>query len=69
MQEYDVTELAYKNGFEAGKASATKCGTWEAMYDTRGRITGWIHKYCGRVTIEASKYCPVCGAQMSLQEK
>lgn len=69
MKEYDAFETAYKNGFEAGKASATKSGTWETMYDTRGRIIGWTHKECGRVTMEASKYCPVCGAQMSLQGK
>lgn len=67
MNVYDAIETAYKNGFEAGKASMTKHGLWEAMYDSCGKLVGWIHRDCGRVTIEASNYCPSCGTKMSVK--
>ena len=68
MREYDATEQAYKNGFEDGKKSVLKYGTWKAMHNPLGELIGWMHSNCGRVTYETSEYCPTCGAKMSLDK-
>ena len=39
-------------------------GWWEPVRDPYGNLEGWIHKECGRITKEASAYCPTCGADM-----
>lgn len=67
MKEHDAIEQAYKNGFEDGKASAIKYGVWEIVRDPAGMPIRWMHRVCGRITIEASKYCPDCGAEMQLE--
>lgn len=68
MHINDATEVAYKNGFEAGKASAIKYGTWIAVQGRDGHLLCWTHKDCGKVSVEASPYCPMCGAKMSLED-
>jgi len=64
MKDHDAIEQAYKNGFEDGKANAIRYGVWEVIRDPVGMPLRWMHRECGRITIEASKYCPDCGAQM-----
>ena len=63
LNKYDATELAYKNGFKDGVESATKHDVWKAMYNPLGELIGWEHNECGRVTCEASNYCPDCGVK------
>ena len=67
MNEYDATELAYKNGFKDGIESVIKRGVWKAMHNPLGELIGWRHDECGRVTCEASNHCPDCGAKMHLE--
>ncbi len=68
MNMYDALEAAYKNGFEAGRNSATTHAIWQVVKDPHGMPLRWMCSLCGRITIEASKYCPDCGAEMSLED-
>ena len=65
MNEHDIAEQAYKNGYEDGKRDAVKHGRWiEKPYllgNTRycsicGQNYGMPHGVL--------KYCPNCGAVM-----
>ena len=66
MHLNDATEIAYKNGFAAGKASAIVHGEWITIYDMGGNFLGFMHEACGKISKENSPYCPLCGAKMSL---
>ena len=44
-----------------------KHGKWDEIRDGYGRIEGWIHKGCGRMSMGKDKYCPKCGAKMDLE--
>ena len=68
MKEYDISEYAYKNGFEDGRASVLKHGTWMAMHNPLGELIGWRHDECGAVTCYITEYCPTCGAKMDLED-
>lgn len=65
MHINDATEVAYKNGFEAGKASVIKYGKWIAVYSSDKDFLGLTHENCGRIFKENTPYCPMCGAKMS----
>lgn len=39
---------------------------WDAEIIENGKITGWIHKKCGRKVEFKEKYCPECGEKMNL---
>jgi len=68
MNEHDATEQIYKNGFEDGRKSVLKLGKWKTLYDNMdGKIIGWVHEECGMIHFNASKYCPDCGAKMSVE--
>lgn len=68
MNEHDIAEQAYKNGYEAGKRDAVKQGRWIAdgwftkrcsvCHSTPLRENGGQHEPC------YSNYCPHCGARM-----
>ena len=71
MKLIDACDAAYRNGYEKGKADATKEGEWEEhsdfLCDTFYRCS-----VCGEdfVTIEGTpienswNFCPNCGAKM-----
>lgn len=69
MRELDATEIAYKNGFEAGRESAIEYGEWIPIYNSDGNFLGWLHEKCGKVVKENSPYCPQCGANMNAKAK
>lgn len=39
-------------------------GVWREERNPYGELVGWNHVECGRMTQEASKFCPNCGAKM-----
>ena len=64
MNEHDMTEQAYKNGYdkgyEDGKRDAVKHGRWE-----EGCWCSVCHKFSMNAYIkEYANYCPNCGARM-----
>lgn len=67
MKTYDAIEQAYKNGFNDGVISIVKHGRWTLICTLDKEFIGWTHEECGRITREAYKYCPECGAKMSLE--
>lgn len=46
-----------------------KHGKWDEIRDGYGKLEGWIHKGCGRMSMGKDKYCPKCGARMDLEDK
>ena len=68
MNEHDMTETAYKNGYEAGKRDAVKHGRW-IQWGTFGDLAKC--SVCGKdsftmhfVAYQNFNYCPNCGARM-----
>ena len=68
MNEHDIAEQAYKNGYEQGKRDAVKHGRWESWgtFDDLAKCS-----VCGadRFTLHFARYhnfkfCPNCGARM-----
>lgn len=64
MNEHDMTEQAYKNGYdrgyEDGKRDALKHGRWRFRRN-------WDFFVCSECSCESSNhssYCPNCGARM-----
>ena len=72
MREYDATELAYKNGFEAGLKSAVRHGAWITYvidyYDEGRREIEYKCSECGRFEPLRELYCH-CGAKMDLVDE
>ena len=74
MDEKDIAETAYKNGYEAGKRAAVKHGRWIAdQVDAFSPLTEEPYlldvlqcSVCGEYfdVSEARNYCPNCGARM-----
>jgi len=48
----------------AGELVEVVHGRWEEERDPYGKLVGWNHKECGRMTQEATRFCPSCGALM-----
>lgn len=74
MDIYTVQELAYNNGYEAGKRDAVKHGLWIMGVDEADyaygecSVCGYIERDafpCGRTPT----YCSECGAKMDLERK
>ncbi len=63
MKIHEATELAYKNGYAAGKRDAVKHGRCEYCKDGKSfiRQTIMLGNDCSWHTIN---YCPNCGAKM-----
>ena len=62
MDEKDIAETAYKNGYEAGKRDAVKHGRWLPQ-----RLLGIGVVDCSECKTLGSphwKWCPMCGARM-----
>ena len=67
MKEYDAVELAYQNGYEAGKRDSVKEGVWIINPDG-------YYPYCSVCHYEPERYasntdnrtphCPRCGAKL-----
>ena len=69
MNEHDMTETAYKNGYEAGKRDAVKhegCKWCNGEYRTTILATAIRHHTNGNMDGYELKvnYCPNCGARM-----
>ena len=74
MNEHDIAEQAYKNGYEAGKRDAVKHGRWIAdKVEAFSPLTEEPYlldvlqcSVCGEYfdVSEARNYCPNCGARM-----
>ncbi len=69
MNEHDIAEQAYKNGYEKGKQDAVKHGRWVQIgYDkAMDRITcSCCLEYWNIVdnNTESFNYCPNCGTRM-----
>lgn len=45
-----------------------KHGKWDEIRDGYGKIEGWIHKGCGRMSMRKDEYCSKCGALMDLED-
>ena len=68
MDEYTMTEQAYKNGYEQGLKDAAKEGKWEAI----NKDGSWRVDRCSACPKETPyvryappyDYCPNCGARM-----
>ena len=72
MNVYEATEIAYKNGYEAGKRDAVKHGRWIEVNKHRDP-EGWIEcdykcSNCGEISWEEGNYCPWCGTKMDLED-
>lgn len=39
-------------------------GKWDEIRGAYGRLEGWIHRDCGRMSMGKDSYCPKCGAKM-----
>lgn len=63
MTFFDATEQAYKNGYEQGRKDAAKCGQW--IFSKDGLY--WTCSECKVISLEHTRYCPECGAKMSLE--
>lgn len=69
MDKYTAQEVAYKNGYEAGKRDAIKHGRWIMGVDEADYLYGEC-SVCGYVERDAfpcgrtPKFCPECGAKM-----
>lgn len=77
MKQHDITEQAYKNGYnkgyEDGKKDAVKHGEWiedyETFVDDSGRETypvqtGYVCSECEKDGDVNWRFCPKCGARM-----
>lgn len=45
-----------------------KHGKWDEIRDGYGKLEGWIHRGCGRMSMGKDNYCPKCGARMDLED-
>ena len=45
-----------------------KHGHWDEIRGAYGKLEGWIHRGCGRMSMAKDNYCPKCGARMDLEE-
>ena len=65
MNEHDIAEQAYKNGYEDGKRDAVKHGRWIGGYMGLTYIVPKCSQ-CGygNGAVGAANYCPNCGAKM-----
>lgn len=52
--------------FKAPTADVHKVrhGKWDEIRGAYGRLEGWIHRDCGRMSMGKDSYCPKCGAKM-----
>ena len=71
MNVYEATEIAYKNGYEAGKRDAVKHGLW--IGQRCSVCNGNYMDYADADSYPAigepkPNYCPHCGAKMDLEE-
>lgn len=65
MDKYTAQELAYKNGYEAGKKDAVKHGWWVWFEDEECGL--YRCSCCHGGTGYPSFYCHYCGAKMELK--
>lgn len=59
MDNYTLTEQAYKNGYEQGLKDAVKHGRWLVV-----ALNGCQCSECGRSNLGETSFCPNCGARM-----
>ena len=76
MNEHDIAEQAYKNGYEAGKRDAVKHGRWLKVKEPLGwRDVDCVECSCCKESWVIDEdyefddfggwnYCPNCGARM-----
>ena len=60
MNEHDIAEQAYKNGYEDGMRDAVKHGRWVF----RKNWDFFVCAECSHQSSNCSNYCPNCGARM-----
>lgn len=46
-----------------------KHGKWDEIRGAYGKLEGWIHRDCGRMSMGKDNYCPKCGARMDLEDE
>lgn len=70
MDPVKATEIAYKNGYEAGKRDAVKHGRWAHLGGDEWCCTncGWVITTEGSWEKPTEKYCNECGTKMDLED-
>ena len=61
MNEHDIAEQAYKNGYEQGKRDSVKHGRWNKGINFPIR---YVCSECGHQKEFKRPYCEICGARM-----
>lgn len=56
------------NDYLTAGVQEVKHGKWDEIRDGYGKLEGWIHRECGRMSMGKDKYCPKCGARMNLED-
>lgn len=60
-----LDEVSYEIGYSQGQKDTKRQGHWEKQYfDLVSGKTAYACTACGTHSIEASDYCPKCGARM-----
>lgn len=73
--DYIYYQFGYKLAIRYIKNAPTvdvqevKHGKWDEIRDGYGKLEGWIHRGCGRMSMGKDNYCPKCGARMDLEER
>lgn len=80
MNEYDIAEISYKNGYEKGYAKGSAdaeialrdIGEWIKPYPPTVKMYRRICSKCGGIAYKIGKgalnYCPSCGRKMRERE-
>lgn len=66
MKDFDLAELAFRNGYEKGCTDALAArggGYWIGKKDANG-IHLWYCSGCSRSSARMTNYCPHCGKGM-----
>ena len=64
-----ILAIRYIENAPTAAVCEVKHGHWDEIRGAYGKLEGWIHRDCGRMSMGKDNYCPKCGARMDLGEK